>query len=61
MDPLGTSEEVAVYLRKSPKTLRNWRSLGVGPAWHKTVGTVMYRWCDVERWLDAQKRGGAAA
>lgn len=36
-DDLLTPAEVAGMLRVAPKTLRNWRYLGTGPA-HVTVG-----------------------
>lgn len=58
--PLATPQEVAAYLRRTPKTLRNWRSLEIGPAWMKVGRGVRYRWSDVERWLEAQTKVAAA-
>lgn len=58
--PLATPHEVAAYLRRTPKTLRNWRCLGIGPAWIRVGRDVRYRWSDVERWLTSQAHGGAA-
>lgn len=49
---LATPAEVAAYLRKSVKTLANWRARGIGPKWIKVGHSVMYRARDVERWLD---------
>lgn len=51
---LGTEDEVAAHLRKSPKTLRNWRCDGVGPPYLKVGGGVLYRWREVEKWLTSQ-------
>ena len=51
----GTPAEVADYLHKSEKTLRNWRSLGIGPPYYKPVGGgILYRWPEVEKWLTSQ-------
>ena len=48
-------EEVAEYLQRDEKTLANWRSLGVGPAYIKMAGGgIRYRWADVEKWLKSQ-------
>ena len=57
--PLATPEEVAEYLGLTAKTLKNWRSLRIGPRYLKTGGRVRYRWADVEKWHD--ERAGAAA
>ncbi|WP_017616591.1 helix-turn-helix transcriptional regulator [Nocardiopsis salina] len=43
------------------QTLANWRWKGEGPAWIKLGRHVRYRWADVEKWLDANAQGGAAA
>lgn len=53
---LATPAEVADYLRRSTKTLRNWRALRIGPPWQGHGRGVRYRWADVEnekRWLSA--------
>lgn len=52
--PLATPEEVAGYLRKNERTLANWRSLGIGPAYIKAEGEVRYRWSEVEKWLSGK-------
>jgi Helix-turn-helix domain len=51
---LLTPDEVAECLRKKPKTLANWRSQGIGPAYLKVEGGVVYRWADVEKWLTSK-------
>ena len=43
-----TEAEVAKRLRKSPKTLRNWRSSGKGPNFMKLEGRILYQLVDVE-------------
>lgn len=48
---LLTADEVAARLRKKAKTLANWRSQGIGPAYLKVEGGVLYRASDVDKWL----------
>ncbi|MGW6704721.1 helix-turn-helix transcriptional regulator [Streptomyces sp. NPDC054956] len=54
-DQLWSSAEAATFLRIAPKTLRNWRSTGRGPAYVKRDGCreVFYRPADVQRWQKA--------
>ncbi|GAA2812210.1 helix-turn-helix domain-containing protein [Streptomyces showdoensis] len=49
---LWTTAEAAAFLRISPKTLRNWRSMGRGPAYERHAGRrgVFYRPAVVRRW-----------
>jgi hypothetical protein len=52
----GTPSEVAEYLQKTEKTLRNWRNLGIGPPYIKVEGgAIRYRWNEVEKWLTGQQ------
>lgn len=52
----GTPDEVAEYLQKTEKTLRNWRSAGIGPPYIKVEGgAIRYRWSEVEKWLTGQQ------
>jgi Helix-turn-helix domain len=51
--------QVAEILGKPPRTLRQWRYLGIGPKYLKVGATVRYRARDVELWLEAQEREGA--
>lgn len=61
-EPLATPREVAEYVRKNERTLANWRSLGIGPPYHKAGdGSVRYRWADVDKWLTARRIEPAAA
>lgn len=54
-DPLGdrlmTGNELADFLAVAPKTIRQWRYLGVGPAPLKVGGHVRYDPREVRRWL----------
>jgi hypothetical protein len=54
-DQLGTGPEVAEYLRKTEKTLANWRSLGIGPPYIKVHGHILYDWPSVHAWLAGQQ------
>ncbi|MFE2110560.1 helix-turn-helix transcriptional regulator [Kitasatospora sp. NPDC059463] len=51
-----TEAEAAKLTGFSPKTLRNWRYLGLGPRYRKlSTGRgrrIRYRRTDVEQWLD---------
>jgi hypothetical protein len=46
-----TTEQVAVWLQIAPKTLRNWRSSGIGPPGIKIYGHVRYGRAAVEGWI----------
>lgn len=57
---LITEQELAEWLRRSPATLRNWRTRREGPAHIKTRGSVVYARQDVVDWLNANRvRKGA--
>lgn len=57
-------EKLVAYLSRvflievTPKTLANWRSLGIGPRWVKVGARVRYQAIDVARWQAALKKGG---
>jgi hypothetical protein len=63
------SSEAAKILGVSPKTLANWRSLGIGPPFLKyggRLGPVRYRLADLLAWRDTglrrpEPRGGSHA
>lgn len=50
---LLTPAEAAAYLRRAPKTLRNWRSEGYGPRWSGSGHGVRYRLADLDAWIKA--------
>ena len=51
VDQFGAAAHVGVV---SPKTLENWRGLGIGPRYLKLGGRVAYRIADLDAWLDEQ-------
>lgn len=54
-DILLTAKEASPVVRVAPKTLANWRSLGIGPAYTKlsggSGGRVRYRLSDLRKFL----------
>jgi hypothetical protein len=60
VEALMSEAQVAEILGKPPRTLRQWRYLGVGPKYLKVGATVRYRARDVEVWLEAQEQEPAA-
>ncbi|MFB7517247.1 helix-turn-helix domain-containing protein [Streptomyces sp. NPDC056144] len=68
-DQVWTTAEAALFLRIAPKTLRNWRCAGRGPAYEVRQGHrgVLYRPAVVQAWqktntrvVDPEKRLRAA-
>lgn len=61
-DELLTERQVADWLQVSVRTVQHWRHTGQGPAWVKVNGgrLVRYRVSDVDEFLAADTRGGAA-
>lgn len=51
----ATTAEAAAYIRRSPGTLKNWRSQGRGPKYHKTGDTpqaeALYDYADLDAWV----------
>lgn len=45
----------ARYLGLAPQTLRNMRHYGKGPVYHKLGSRVVYKICDLEKYL-AERR-----
>ncbi len=54
--PMAAPRELAEFLGIPPHTLDQWRSRGLGPAWHRVGRHVRYRWADIEEWLGEQRR-----
>lgn len=52
--PLWGPCDVAEHLGVTVKTLRNWRSRGMGPPGFLIGGAVRYRQEAVHAWVDAQ-------
>ncbi|GAB3718779.1 helix-turn-helix transcriptional regulator [Nocardiopsis nanhaiensis] len=57
---LGASQ-LSEYTGIPVQTLANWRWRGEGPPWFKLGRHVRYRIAEVEKWLDDNAQGGAAA
>lgn len=51
---LLTPLELAVRLRVSEYTLRNWRLKGFGPPWAKLGKAIRYRLEDIRSWEKAR-------
>lgn len=58
---LAGTTDVAEYLDVPKATLDKWAYLGTGPRYSRVGRHRRYRWSDVEKWLDANAQGGAAA
>ncbi|WP_235997653.1 helix-turn-helix transcriptional regulator [Nocardiopsis coralli] len=58
---LADTTDVAEYLDVPKATLDKWAHLGTGPRYSRVGRHRRYRWADVEKWLDANAQGGAAA
>lgn len=48
---LYTEDSLAEKTGFAPGTLRNWRSIGKGPAYIKIGAAVRYRPADVDAWI----------
>jgi hypothetical protein len=44
-------KQAASYIGQKPGTLRQWRTLGKGPAYHKKGRRVFYKKCDLDAWM----------
>lgn len=58
---LLSPEDLADYLGVPIKSVYGWNYKGTGPKFRKVGRHVRYRPEDIEKWLDAQQAGGAAA
>ena len=56
-----TKEELAIELRRNPRTLDRWDVLGMGPPRTHVGRRVLYRRASVQKWLHAQERDGRAS
>ncbi|MFE4197635.1 helix-turn-helix domain-containing protein [Paenarthrobacter sp. NPDC056912] len=56
---LMTTAEVAVWLQVAPKTLRNWRSAGLGPTAPTLHGVVRYDRAAVVAWIGENSKAAA--
>jgi DNA-binding transcriptional MerR regulator len=51
-----STKDLAARIGIRPKTLDNWRSLGVGPAFYRLGSRVVYDLADVDAWLAERRR-----
>jgi predicted DNA-binding transcriptional regulator AlpA len=53
-----TTQQLARLLHRKEQTIRAWRLRGHGPRYVRLgeglKAPVVYRWCDVEEWLEAR-------
>ena len=49
-----TTREAAAYTRLGKPTLERFRLTGGGPRFAKLGGSVRYRRCDLEEWLESR-------
>ena len=55
-DPVYTTKELAEYLGLKPQTLASWRCKGgKGPSFIKSHRKILYRYSDVEEFLEENK------
>jgi hypothetical protein len=55
-----TKKELAVELRRDPRTLDRWDALGTGPPRTRVGRTILYRRSSVQKWLVAQEHQAGA-
>jgi predicted site-specific integrase-resolvase len=52
---LAEPDEVAEFLKVSPRTLAQWRWRKIGPPWTKVGGRVRYRWEAVDAYVASRE------
>jgi predicted DNA-binding transcriptional regulator AlpA len=57
---LLTVLEAASYLSLSASTLNRLRVSGGGPRYAKLAGRVLYDVCDLDQWIEDNKRGSTS-
>lgn len=55
------TEEVAELCRTTPETVRYWRHVGKGPKSFRLGRRVLYATEDVQAFIEAARKAGAAA
>lgn len=58
--PLLKTEEAAPLAGVAPKTLENWRTLGLGPKFIKAGRRVLYDPADLHAWRDLHRVGSTS-
>lgn len=54
-DALLDTRAAAACLNRSENTLKNWRTQGIGPAYYRNEGTVMYSVQDLNAYLESNR------
>ena len=54
--PLLRTIEAAALAGVAPKTLENWRTLGLGPSFIKAGRRVLYDPADIAAWRETNRR-----
>ncbi len=52
------TKQAAEHVRLAPKTLANWRALGIGPAFRRVGRVIRYDAAELDRYVETN---GAAA
>lgn len=57
---LLTTDLAAKLLGRKKHTLENWRTIGVGPSFHKVGGRILYKKDELQRFLNERKFGSTS-
>jgi hypothetical protein len=60
LSPLLATTDAAPLAGVAPKTLENWRTLGVGPRFIKAGRRVLYDPADLQAWRDQNRFGSTS-
>lgn len=60
LSPLLATVDAAPLAGVAPKTLENWRTLGLGPRFIKAGRRVLYDPVDLRAWRDANRFGSTS-
>lgn len=55
MEKLLSQNDAAPRIGVQPKTLANWRTLGIGPKFIRAGGRIAYDPADIEAWKTARR------
>ncbi len=60
LSPLLATAEAAPFAGVAPKTLENWRTLGLGPKFIKAGRRVLYDPADLLAWREQNRLGSTS-
>ena len=60
LSPLLRTSDAAPFAGVAPKTLENWRTLGLGPKFIKAGRRVLYDPADLLAWRDQNRVGSTS-